>query len=392
MSLPALVEPAESLSVDEVRRYSRHLIIPDVAMAGQKRLKNAKVLCVGAGGLGSPALMYLAAAGVGTLGIVEFDVVDESNLQRQIIHGQSDVGRSKALSARDSVREINPFVTVNLHEERLDSSNAMDLFAQYDLIVDGTDNFATRYLVNDACVLLHKPYVWGSIYRFDGQASVFWADQGPCYRCLYPEPPPPGMVPSCAEGGVLGVLCASIGSIQVNEAIKLITGIGRPLVGSLMVYDALETEYRKITVRKDPNCAVCGEHPTVTELIDYEEFCGVVSEEAQQAAIGSTITASELRDLIDADKPIFLVDVREPAEWEIVRIPGATLVPKDEILRGDALAMLPQDKQIVMYCKSGVRSAETLAAVKAAGFRDAVHVQGGVTAWVNQIDPSLPSY
>ena len=392
MSLPALVEPAESLSVDEVRRYSRHLIIPDVAMAGQKRLKNAKVLCVGAGGLGSPALMYLAAAGVGTLGIVEFDVVDESNLQRQIIHGQSDVGRSKALSARDSVREINPFVTVNLHEVRLDSSNAMDLFAQYDLIVDGTDNFATRYLVNDACVLLHKPYVWGSIYRFDGQASVFWADQGPCYRCLYPEPPPPGMVPSCAEGGVLGVLCASIGSIQVNEAIKLITGIGRPLVGSLMVYDALETEYRKITVRKDPNCAVCGEHPTVTELIDYEEFCGVVSEEAQQAAIGSTITASELRDLIDADKPIFLVDVREPAEWEIVRIPGATLVPKDEILRGDALAMLPQDKQIVMYCKSGVRSAETLAAVKAAGFRDAVHVQGGVTAWVNQIDPSLPSY
>jgi adenylyltransferase/sulfurtransferase len=386
------VEPAESLSVDEVRRYSRHLIIPDVAMAGQKRLKNAKVLCVGAGGLGSPALMYLAAAGVGTLGIVEFDVVDESNLQRQIIHGQSDVGRSKAESARDSVREINPFVTVNLYEERLDSSNVMELFAQYDLIIDGTDNFATRYLVNDACVLLHKPYVWGSIYRFDGQAAVFWADEGPCYRCLYPEPPPPGMVPSCAEGGVLGVLCASIGSIQVNEAIKLITGIGEPLVGSLMVYDALEMEYRKITVRKDPNCAVCGDHPTVTELIDYEEFCGVVSEEAQQAAVGSTITASELKDLIDADKPIFLVDVREPAEWEIVRIPGATLVPKDEILRGDALAMLPQDKQIVMYCKTGVRSAETLAAVKSAGFRDAVHVQGGVIAWVNQIDSSLPSY
>jgi len=392
VSLPPLVEPAESLSVDEVRRYSRHLIIPDVAMAGQKRLKNAKVLCVGAGGLGSPALMYLAAAGVGTLGIVEFDVVDESNLQRQIIHGQSDVGRSKAESARDSVREINPFVTVNLYEERLDSSNVMELFAQYDLIIDGTDNFATRYLVNDACVLLHKPYVWGSIYRFDGQAAVFWADEGPCYRCLYPEPPPPGMVPSCAEGGVLGVLCASIGSIQVNEAIKLITGIGEPLVGSLMVYDALEMEYRKITVRKDPNCAVCGDHPTVTELIDYEEFCGVVSEEAQQAAVGSTITASELKDLIDADKPIFLVDVREPAEWEIVRIPGATLVPKDEILRGDALAMLPQDKQIVMYCKTGVRSAETLAAVKSAGFRDAVHVQGVVIAWVNQIDPSLPSY
>ena len=392
MSLPPLVEPAESLTINEVRRYSRHLIIPDVAMAGQKRLKNAKVLCVGAGGLGSPALMYLAAAGVGTLGIVEFDTVDESNLQRQIIHGQSDIGRSKAESARDSVREINPLVTVNVHEIRLDSSNVMDLFAQYDLIVDGTDNFATRYLVNDACVLLNKPYVWGSIYRFDGQASVFWSEYGPCYRCLYPEPPPPGMVPSCAEGGVLGVLCASIGSIQVNEAIKVITGIGEPLVGSLMVYDALEMEYRKIKVRKDPNCAVCSDHPTVTELIDYEAFCGVVSEEAQQAAVGSTITASELKDLIDSDKPIYLVDVREPAEFEIVSIPGASLIPKDEILRGDALAGLPQDKQIVMYCKTGVRSAETLAAVKRAGFSDAVHVQGGVTAWVNQVDPSLPSY
>ncbi|MDP9093573.1 MAG: adenylyltransferase/sulfurtransferase MoeZ [Actinomycetota bacterium] len=392
MSLPPLVEPAESLTIDEVRRYSRHLIIPDVAMSGQKRLKNAKVLCIGAGGLGSPALMYLAAAGVGTLGIAEFDVVDESNLQRQIIHGQSDIGRSKAESARDSVLEINPLVTVNLHEQRLDSSNVMELFAQYDLIVDGTDNFATRYLVNDACVLLHKPYVWGSIYRFDGQASVFWADHGPCYRCLYPEPPPPGMVPSCAEGGVLGVLCGSIGSIQVTEAIKLITGIGEPMVGSLMVYDALEMEYRKIKVRKDPNCAVCGEHPTVTELIDYDAFCGVVSEEAQQAALGATITAGELKDLLDSEKPIYLVDVREPAEFEIVSIPGATLIPKDEILRGHALASLPQDKQIVMYCKTGVRSAETLAAVKNAGFHDAVHVQGGVTAWVNQVDPSLPSY
>ncbi len=392
MSLPPLVEPAESLTIDEVRRYSRHLIIPDVAMAGQKRLKNAKVLCIGAGGLGSPALMYLAAAGVGTLGIVEFDVVDESNLQRQIIHGQSDIGRSKAESARDSVLEINPYVTVNIHEVRLDSSNVLELFAQYDLIVDGTDNFATRYLVNDAAVLLHKPYVWGSIYRFDGQASVFWADHGPCYRCLYPEPPPPGMVPSCAEGGVLGVLCASIGSIQVNEAIKLLTGIGEPLVGSLMVYDALEMEYRKIKVRKDPNCAVCSDHPTVTELIDYEAFCGVVSEAAQLAAVGSTITPLELKDLIDAEKPIYLVDVREPAEWEIVSIPGATLIPKDEILRGDALASLPQDRQIVMYCKTGVRSAETLAAVKAAGFKDAVHVQGGVIGWVNQVDPSLPSY
>ena len=392
MSLPPLVEPAESLTIEEVRRYSRHLIIPDVAMAGQKRLKNARVLCIGAGGLGSPALMYLAAAGVGTLGIVDFDVVDESNLQRQIIHGQSDIGRSKAESARDSVLEINPLVTVNLHEDRLDSSNVMEVFADYDLIVDGTDNFATRYLVNDACVLLHKPYVWGSIYRFDGQASVFWAEHGPCYRCLYPEPPPPGMVPSCAEGGVLGVLCGSVGAIQVTEAIKLLTGIGEPLLGSLMVYDALDMEYRKIKVRKDPNCAVCGANPTVTELIDYEAFCGVVSDEAQQAAIGSTITAAELKELLDSDKPVYLVDVREPAEFEIVSIPGATLVPKDEILRGDALAALPQDKQIIMYCKTGVRSAETLAAVKSAGFKDAVHVQGGVTAWVKQIDPSLPSY
>ena len=284
MSLPPLVEPAESLSVDEVRRYSRHLIIPDVGMAGQKRLKNAKVLCVGAGGLGSPALMYLAAAGVGTLGIVEFDTVDESNLQRQIIHGQSDVGRSKAESARDTVREINPLITVNIHETRLDSTNVMDLFSQYDLIVDGTDNFATRYLVNDACVLLDKPYVWGSIYRFDGQASVFWAEYGPCYRCLYPEPPPPGMVPSCAEGGVLGVLCASIGSIQVTEAIKLLAGIGEPLVGKLMIYDALEMTYRKVNIRKDPNCAVCGANATVTELIDYEAFCGSISDEAAEAA------------------------------------------------------------------------------------------------------------
>src|ERR1700761_1883070 len=316
VSLPPLVEPADELTVDEVRRYSRHLIIPDVGMTGQKRLKNAKVLVAGAGGLGSPALLYLAAAGVGTLGIVDFDVVDESNLQRQIIHGQSDVGRPKAESARDSILEINPLVNVVVHDVRLDNDNVMEIFSQYDLIVDGTDNFATRYMVNDACVLLGKPYVWGSIYRFDGQASVFWAEYGPCYRCLYPEPPPPGMVPSCAEGGVLGVLCASIGSIQVNEAIKLITGIGEPLVGSLMVYDALEMEYRKIKVRKDPNCAVCGEHPTVTELIDYEAFCGVVSEEAQQAAAGSTITVHDLKDLIDAEKPIELIDVREPAEWE----------------------------------------------------------------------------
>ena len=392
MSLPPLVEPAAELSVDEVRRYSRHLIIPDVAMDGQKRLKDARVLCVGAGGLGSPALMYLAAAGVGTLGIIDYDVVDESNLQRQIIHGQSDVGRPKAESARDSVLEINPLVKVVVHNVALDTSNALEIFAQYDLIVDGTDNFATRYLVNDTCVLLGKPYVWGSIYRFDGQASVFWAEHSPCYRCLYPEPPPPGMVPSCAEGGVLGVLCASIGSIQVTEAIKVLTGIGEPLVGRLMVYDALEMAYRTIRVTKDPECPLCGKNPTITELIDYEAFCGAVSEEAQQAAAGSTITATELRDWLDADRRIELVDVREPAEYEIVKIPGSVLIPKGDILSGAALSRLPQDRQVVLYCKSGVRSAEALAAVKQAGFADAVHVQGGVTAWATQVDHSLPTY
>ena len=392
MSLPPLVEPAAELTVDEVRRYSRHLIIPDVGMTGQKRLKNARVLCVGAGGLGSPALLYLAAAGVGTLGIVDFDVVDESNLQRQIIHGQSDIGRSKAESARDSIVEINPYVNVIVHQEHLDSDNAMQIFADYDLIVDGTDNFATRYLVNDACVLLGKPYVWGSIYRFDGQASVFWAEYGPCYRCLYPEPPPPGMVPSCAEGGVLGVLCASIGSIQVNEAIKLITGIGEPLAGRLMIYDALEMTYRSVKVRKDPECPVCGKNPTVTELIDYEAFCGAVSEEAQEAAAGSTITARQLKDMQDAGDNIFLVDVREPNEYEIVSIPGSVLIPKGEFLSGAALERLPQDKRVVLHCKSGARSAECLAIVKNAGFSDAVHVGGGVLSWVATIDPSLPSY
>jgi len=393
VSLPPLVEPAAELTVDEIRRYSRHLIIPDVGVTGQKRLKNARVLCVGAGGLGSPALMYLAAAGVGTLGIVEFDTVDESNLQRQVIHGQSDIGRSKAESAAASIKEINPYVNVVIHNTALDRENVREIFAEYDLIVDGTDNFATRYLVNDAAVLLGKPYVWGSIYRFDGQASVFWAEHGPCYRCLYPEPPPPGMVPSCAEGGVLGVLCASIGSIQVTEAIKLLTGIGEPLVGRLTVYDALEMTYRTIKVRKDPNCALCGENPTVTDLLeDYDDFCGAVSDAAAEAVVNSTITVTELADWQRSGKDFLLVDVREPAEYEIVRIPGSVLIPKGEILSGEALASLPQDKQIVLHCKSGARSAEALAALKAAGFRDAVHVHGGVLAWVKQIDPSLPVY
>ncbi len=392
-SIPALVEPGPALTVDEVRRYSRHLIIPDVGMAGQRRLMNAKVLCVGAGGLGSPALMYLAAAGVGTLGIVEFDVVDESNLQRQIIHGQSDIGKSKALSAKESIAEINPYVNVQIHDVRLDIDNVMEIFSQYDLVVDGTDNFATRYLVNDACVLLKKPYVWGSIYRFDGQASVFWAEYGPCYRCLYPEPPPPGMVPSCAEGGVLGVLCASIGSIQTTEAIKLIAGIGEPLVGSLMIYDALEMSYRKIKVRKDPNCPICSDHPTQTELLpDYEAFCGVLTEGAAAAATGSTISVTELKAKMDNHEKFMLIDVREPSEWDIVKIPGSTLIPKQGFIDGSALESLPNDVPIILHCKSGVRSAECLAVLKQAGFADATHVAGGVVAWVKQIDPSLPIY
>lgn len=385
-SLPPLVEPAAELTKEEVARYSRHLIIPDVGMQGQKRLKNAKVLVIGAGGLGSPALLYLAAAGVGTLGIVEFDEVDESNLHRQVIHGQSDLGRSKAESAKDSILDVNPYVQVNLHQTQLTSDNALDIFRDYDLILDGTDNFATRYLVNDAAVLLGKPYVWGSIFRFEGQVSLFWEKHGPHYRDLYPEPPPPGMVPSCAEGGVLGVLCASIGSIMVNEAIKLITGIGETLLGRLMIYDALETSYRTVKIRKDPD----GE--PVTELIDYETFCGVPSDAAQEVAVNSTITPLELKEKFDRGDIFELIDVREPHEYEIVNIDGAKLIPKDEILSGSALADLPQDKQIVLHCKSGGRSAEALAALHKAGFGDAVHVGGGVLGWANQVDQSLPTY
>lgn len=388
--LPPLVEPAAELTREEVSRYSRHLIIPDLGLAGQKRLKNARVLVIGAGGLGSPALLYLAAAGVGTIGIVEFDVVDESNLQRQIIHGQSDIGRSKAESARDSIREINPLVQVNLHEFRLEPDNAVELFKQYDLILDGTDNFATRYLVNDAAVLAGKPYVWGSIYRFEGQVSVFWEDapngQGLNYRDLYPEPPPPGMVPSCAEGGVLGILCASIASVMGTEAIKLITGIGEPLLGRLMVYDALDMTYRTIKIRKDPST------PKITELIDYEDFCGVVSEDAAAAAAESTITPAELKEMLDSGKPIDLIDVREPVEWDINHIEGAQLIPKGAFESGEALAKLHVDRTPVFYCKTGVRSAEVLAIVKKAGFSDALHVQGGIVAWGRQLEPDMVMY
>ncbi len=389
-ALPPLVQPAAELTRDEVARYSRHLIIPDLGVEGQKRLKNARVLVIGAGGLGSPTLLYLAAAGVGTIGIVEFDVVDESNLQRQIIHGQSDVGRSKAVSARESILEINPLVTVNLHEFRLDADNAVPLFEQYDLILDGTDNFATRYLVNDAAVLANKPYVWGSIYRFSGQVSVFWEHapdgRGLNYRDLYPEPPAPGTVPSCAEGGVLGILCASVASVMGTEAIKLITGIGEPLLGRLMIYDALDMTYRTITIRKDPAT------PKITELIDYDAFCGVVSDEAAAAAADSTVTPTELRELLDSGRPVALIDVREPAEWAINRIEGAALIPKSTLDSGAGLARVPQDRITVLYCKTGIRSAEALLALKQAGFADALHLQGGIVAWARQLEPDMVMY
>lgn len=397
-SLPPLVEAAGELSRDEVARYSRHLIIPDLGVDGQKRLKNARVLVIGAGGLGAPTLLYLAAAGVGTLGIIDFDVVDESNLQRQIIHGTADVGRSKAQSARDSIHAINPLVRVRLHEFRLEAGNAVDLFGQYDLILDGTDNFATRYLVNDAAVLAGKPYVWGSIYRFEGQVAVFWEDapadeagneRGLNYRDLYPEPPPPGLVPSCAEGGVLGIVCASIASVMATEAIKLITGIGESLLGRLMIYDALAMSYRTITIRKDPAEAV---RPKITELIDYEAFCGATSDDAAAAASGSTITPRELRAWLDSGKKLALIDVREPVEWDINHIDGAVLIPQSSLRSGEGLAKLPQDRTAVLYCKTGVRSAEALAVVKKAGFADAVHLRGGIVAWAQQMQPDMVMY
>ncbi len=388
--MPPLVQPAAELTRDEVARYSRHLIIPDFGVDGQKRLKNARVLVIGAGGLGSPTLLYLAAAGVGTIGIVDFDVVDESNLQRQIIHGQSDVGRPKAQSARESILEINPLVTVNLHEFRLDTDNAVPLFEQYDLILDGTDNFATRYLVNDAAVLAHKPYVWGSIYRFSGQVSVFWEDapdgRGLNYRDLYPEPPAPGTVPSCAEGGVLGILCASVAAVMGTEAIKLITGIGESLLGRLMIYDALDMTYRTIAIRKDPAT------PKITELIDYDAGCGVVSDAAADAAADSTVTPLELREMLDAGKPVALIDVREPAEWAINHIAGAELIPKSMLDSGAGLSRVPQDRIAVLYCKTGIRSAEALLALKQAGFADALHLQGGIVAWARQLEPDMVMY
>jgi molybdopterin/thiamine biosynthesis adenylyltransferase/rhodanese-related sulfurtransferase len=385
--LPPLVEPAAELSRAEVARYSRHLLLPDFGPAGQKRLKNARVLVIGAGGLGSPALLYLAAAGVGTLGVVDFDVVEESNLQRQIIHGQSDIGRLKADSARDAIAEVNPLVDVRVHPFRLTADNAVQLFADYDLVVDGADNFATRYLVNDAAVLAGKPYVWGSIYRFAGQVSVFWEGapdgRGVNYRDLYPEPPPAGAVPSCAQGGVLGVLCASIASVMGTEAVKLITGIGDSLLGRLLIYDALAMSHRIIAIRKDPQA------PPITALADYDVLCGTAGA-AADADVG--LSPAELKDLLDSGAAVALVDVREPGEWEINRIDGARLIPKAVLESADGPALLPAGCIPVLYCKSGARSAQALAALTAAGVTGALHLRGGITAWAEQFDPDMATY
>ena len=381
---------AVELSNEEISRYSRHLIMPEVALDGQKKLKQAKVLTIGAGGLGSPLAMYLAAAGVGTIGIVDFDVVDESNLQRQIIHGTSDVGRKKMESARDTLKNINPNVEIIAFEEALSSENALEIFEDFDIIVDGTDNFPTRYLVNDACVLLGKPNVYGSIFRFEGQASVFYAEEGPCYRCLYPEPPPPGLVPSCAEGGVLGILPGSIGITQATETVKLILGIGEPLIGRLLLYDALGMSYREMKLRKDPNCPVCGENPTVTELIDYQEFCGIPQAAAAEQENGvPEITVTELKQKMDSGEDVNVLDVREPHEYEVANI-GVKLIPLGELPQ--RLAELDQSENFAIHCKSGARSAKAVKLLQDAGFENVYNVKGGITAWSEEIDPSVPKY
>ena len=380
------------LSGEEVRRYSRHLILPEVGMDGQRALKAAKVLCIGAGGLGSPAAMYLAAAGVGTLGLVDFDVVDTSNLQRQLLHGTSDVGRSKLASARDRLESLNPHVQVETYETALSSENALQLFEPYDIILDGTDNFPTRYLVNDACVLLGKPNTYGSIFRFEGQASVFATKDGPCYRCLYPEPPPPGLVPSCAEGGVLGVLPGIIGTIQATEAIKLIIGKGDPLIGRFLIYDALRMRFRELKLRKDPDCPVCGTHPTVTALIDYEQFCGVTpaAEELVSETITDEMQPRELKERLDRGEPIVIVDVREPQEYQINRIEGSRLIPLGELPQ--RFDELDENAAIVMQCKSGVRSAKATGFLRSIGFKNVRNLAGGILGWIDQVDPSQPKY
>jgi adenylyltransferase/sulfurtransferase len=388
VSLDPLVEPAGELTPAEVERYSRHLIIPEIGTLGQRRLKNAKVLVIGAGGLGSPALLYLAAAGVGTIGIIDDDAVDLSNLQRQVIHGVADVGRPKIESAKDAIAELNPLVDVRLHNVRLDATNALELFAGYDLILDGADNFATRYLVNDAAAILGKPYVWGSIFRFDGQVSVFWEKHGPTYRDLYPEAPPAGSVPSCGEGGVFGMLCAAVGSLMVTEAVKLITGVGRSLLGRVALFDALGGSWREIRVSKDPAAE------PITELTDYEAFCGITP--ATEADNEHTVTATQLATMLASRKAglkdFELVDVREPGEFDIVRIDGATLIPQGRILAGDAWAEIPQDRDIVFLCKAGTRSANVLAAAQKAGYQRVSHLDGGILAWVRDVEPQKPVY
>ena len=386
-----------SLSAAEIERYARHVLIPEVGMEGQRRLKNARVLVVGAGGLGSPALMYLAAAGVGTIGVVDDDLVEISNLQRQLVHRVADVGRPKSESAAETLASINPLVRVVRHDVRIDSSNALEIIADYDLVLDGTDNFPTRYLLNDACVLLGKPDVWGSIFRFDGQASVWWAQHGPCYRCVFPEPPPPGLVPSCAEGGVLGLLCAAIGSIQAAEAVKLIVGIGDPLIGRLMVHDALRQSWDALTVRKDPECAVCGTSPTVTKLVDYQDFCGIPGGSIPAATGVSVplISARELAGLLAdsaASAEVLLVDVRGGDERAITGIPGAQAIHLDEFRSGTAVSQIPFERSVVIMCRSGSRSEEASRILIEAGHPDVRNLAGGVLAWIRDVDPSQPSY
>jgi sulfur-carrier protein adenylyltransferase/sulfurtransferase len=383
---------ATELTPDEIKRYSRHLIMPEVGMDGQRRLKAGSVLCIGAGGLGSPAALYLAAAGVGRLGIVDFDVVDFSNLHRQILHGTPDVGRSKLQSARDRLNAINPEIQVDTYETSLTSKNALDLFRDYDVILDGTDNFPTRYLVNDACVILGKPNAYGSIFRFEGQASVFGAPDGPCYRCLYPEPPPPGLVPSCAEGGVLGVLPGLIGTIQATEAIKLILGTGEPLIGRLLLYDAFTMRFRELKLRRDPACPVCGDHPTVRELIDYDQFCGIAPASASAPAVPET-TVQQLKARIDAGDRPFILDVREPSEFQICRIPGSTLIPLGDL--PNRLAELPSGPgapDIVVHCKMGGRSAKAVRQLVDKGFTRVENLRGGILEWIDRIDPSQSKY
>src|SRR6202521_615088 len=383
-------KPAATLSNDEILRYSRHLIMPEVGMDGQLKLKHARVLLVGTGGLGAPLGMYLAAAGVGRIGLVDFDVVDFTNLQRQVIHGTKDVGRKKLDSAADSMHDINPFVQIDKHEAAITSENAFDIMRDYDIVVDGTDNFPTRYLVNDACVLLGKPNVYGFIFRFEGEASVFGAPGGPCYRCLYPEPPPPGLVPSCAEGGVLGVLPGIVGSLQAMETIKLIIGIGEPLAGRLLLFDALGMRFRELRLRKNPSCPVCGDHPTIHELIDYEEFCGIRGEEFVPVTTGiPEITPRELKARLDRGDDLFILDVREPHEYQICNLKGH-LIPLGELTR--RVHELDSSREIVAHCRSGKRSAEAVDFLRKAGFRKILNLKGGILAWSDEVDPSVPKY